>query len=267
MKVSAYIPCFNNAKTIKKAILSILEQSFPIDDFFVIDDGSTDKSVNIIKKLNVPVYVNPKNNGRGYIRNKSTVFAKNELILCLDASKRLDKDFVHNAIHHFKNDNIAAIIGKIGHRNTNNFLDRWRNIHLFKSEHQYTKPTSCGLITYGTLIRKQAILEAGNYDEKLTQLEDTDLGNKLHALNWKIFLDPNLYVDSLTSDSYWMLLERYWRWYASQQNEISIQSYIQNFKYSLFYMAKKDIKDRDFKRLLLSLICPHYQFFKSIKYI
>tara|TARA_B100001093_G_C26854879_1_gene1026908 strand:+ start:1598 stop:2419 length:822 start_codon:yes stop_codon:yes gene_type:complete len=264
IRISAYIPCYNNEKTIESAISSIIGQAYPIDDFFIIDDGSTDDTLRIVQQFKLQTHKNADNKGRGFVRNLSTTLAKNQFILCLDASKSLEPNFVKNGIQHFQDPTISAVIGRIGQDTTHNYLDRWRKIHLFKTEQVYSTPIECGLITYGALMRKNAILDAGNYNPSLIHSEDADLGKRLIQNGWKVILDPNLSVNSLTSDSFWKLLERYWRWYAGQNNDVSLQSYFQNLRYSLSYMVKKDIQDRDFHRLKLSLICPHYQFIKSI---
>ena len=57
MEISAYIPCFNNSKTILEASLSIMNQSYPVSEFFVIDDGSTDNSVRILQEKLELLYI------------------------------------------------------------------------------------------------------------------------------------------------------------------------------------------------------------------
>ena len=42
MLVSAYVPCYNSQATIREAVKSVLEQDCPLQEFFVIDDGSTE---------------------------------------------------------------------------------------------------------------------------------------------------------------------------------------------------------------------------------
>ena len=90
MEISVYIPCFNNSKTILEASLSIIDQSYPVSEFFVIDDGSTDNSVRILQEAGITVYKNYTNMGRGYTRNLAVKMAKYPMLLCCDATNGLD---------------------------------------------------------------------------------------------------------------------------------------------------------------------------------
>ena len=82
MKISAYIPCFNNEKTLKACIESIKNQTLPVDELFVVDDGSSDASLKIIKSKNIRVVKMKLNQGRGAVRNKAMKLARNEWVLC-----------------------------------------------------------------------------------------------------------------------------------------------------------------------------------------
>ena len=48
--VSVLMSCFNGSRWIDKAISSVLDQSFSINEFVIVDDGSTDDSLEVILK-------------------------------------------------------------------------------------------------------------------------------------------------------------------------------------------------------------------------
>src|SRR5215475_6191754 len=54
MKVAAVIPTRNRAATIGKAIKSAIDQTYPLSEIIVVDDGSTDSTLNIVKSFNDP---------------------------------------------------------------------------------------------------------------------------------------------------------------------------------------------------------------------
>ena len=138
MKVSAYVPCFNNCTTILEAVRSIKEQTYPVSELFVVDDGSTDKSVQILKDEGIKVIANSENMGRGYTRKTALEFAKYPIVVCCDATNGLEKDFIEKSIVFFKDKNIASISGRLVNGNSNNSKDRWRARHLFHEEVNYS---------------------------------------------------------------------------------------------------------------------------------
>ena len=118
--VSAYIPSYNNENTISEAINSLKKQTYPLDEIFVIDDGSVDKTVEIAEMCGVRIYKNKKNKGRGFTRAKAMEIAKNDIVLCCDATNELDSKFVSEGIKAFSFDNVASVFGKISSKKTQN---------------------------------------------------------------------------------------------------------------------------------------------------
>ena len=87
-KVLILMPVYNAAKYLKEAIESILNQTFEDFEFLIIDDGSTDKSAEIIKTYNDPRIKFMKNKHNvGLIRtlNKGLKLAESEYIARMDA--------------------------------------------------------------------------------------------------------------------------------------------------------------------------------------
>lgn len=51
ISISVVIPCFNSSTTIAECILSVINQTHPVNEIIAIDDGSTDKTVEILEAL------------------------------------------------------------------------------------------------------------------------------------------------------------------------------------------------------------------------
>ena len=86
-KISVIIPIFNKEKYIKKSLESVINQSFKDFEIIIIDDGSTDKSAEIIgnfkdKRIH---FFQQENKGVSYTRNRGVSLAKSDLIAFLDA--------------------------------------------------------------------------------------------------------------------------------------------------------------------------------------
>jgi len=84
---SVVIPLYNKEKYILRAVESVLKQDFKDFELIIVDDGSTDESLGIIKKINDSrLYViQQENKGEGPARNTGMCAAKNEWTAFLDA--------------------------------------------------------------------------------------------------------------------------------------------------------------------------------------
>ena len=89
--VSIIIPCFNGDTFVSVAIRSALEQTYRYKEVIVIDDGSTDRSLEIIRSFGAAIrWDTGPNRGGGAARNRGLELASGELIQFLDADDALD---------------------------------------------------------------------------------------------------------------------------------------------------------------------------------
>jgi glycosyltransferase involved in cell wall biosynthesis len=91
-KLSIIIPCYNCEKTLEEAVYSCFTQGFSEREFEIImvDDGSTDSTRNLIKKIsfkytNVQYIFSDINRGGGNTRNTAISNSNCEIIFCLDS--------------------------------------------------------------------------------------------------------------------------------------------------------------------------------------
>ena len=95
--LSVIIPNYNNELTIKNTIDSILNSTYKDIEIIIIDDCSTDKSVEIIKNLYennpfVKLYINDKNEGTFYGRNKGILLSNGYYIANVDGDDMIHPD-------------------------------------------------------------------------------------------------------------------------------------------------------------------------------
>ena len=92
-KFSIIIPVYNVEKYIKKCLDSIFEQSFKDFEVIVVNDGTKDNSMDIVKNYDVQV-INQKNMGLSEARNNGVKSAKGEYILFIDSDDYIEKDLL-----------------------------------------------------------------------------------------------------------------------------------------------------------------------------
>jgi glycosyltransferase involved in cell wall biosynthesis len=86
MLVSVIIPTYNRAKTIERAVNSVLAQTWKKTEVIVVDDGSTDQTDEILKAFGDKIHVIcQQNRGPGAARNAGIQEAKGEIISFLDS--------------------------------------------------------------------------------------------------------------------------------------------------------------------------------------
>lgn len=84
MKISAIVPAFNEEKRISP-VLKTLEKTPLIKEIIVVDDGSTDRTVEVAKQHAVKIIQQPKNLGKGQAMEVGVNAAKHEIIFFCDA--------------------------------------------------------------------------------------------------------------------------------------------------------------------------------------
>jgi len=88
--VAAVIPTFNSEKVVVRALDSVVNQSVRPREIIVVDDASTDGTVEVVRKFaeqhtEVELIVNERNLGPGPTRNKGWSLAKSDFVAFLDA--------------------------------------------------------------------------------------------------------------------------------------------------------------------------------------
>jgi glycosyltransferase involved in cell wall biosynthesis len=87
-KVSVIMPAYNGEKYIAASMRCVLEQTHTNVELIVIDDGSTDRTAEIVKEFQASdervIYVFQQNGGQGQARNKGIRLSCGEVIAFLD---------------------------------------------------------------------------------------------------------------------------------------------------------------------------------------
>lgn len=107
MMISIIIPLYNKEAIVERSLVSVLSQNYDDYEIVVVDDGSTDNSLGIVKKIkdsnedkgNKINIVIQENGGPSKARNTGVKHAKGDWIVFLDA----DDELLPGALKHFMN--------------------------------------------------------------------------------------------------------------------------------------------------------------------
>ena len=100
---SIIIPCYNGEEYVGEAIESALSQTYPRTEVIVIDDGSTDGSLDVIRSFGDRIrWETGPNRGGSAARNRGLKLAEGELVQFLDADDILSPDKLHMQVAEYE---------------------------------------------------------------------------------------------------------------------------------------------------------------------
>lgn len=112
--ISIIVPVYNGESFIEKCITSLLEQSYKNIEIIVVDDGSSDNSVQIITKMmskNSEIkLLKQKNEGVSVARNNALNIASGEFVTFVDADDYVDRNHLKNMSVEFNDQTVDAVV-------------------------------------------------------------------------------------------------------------------------------------------------------------
>ena len=194
-KISIITPSFNQGKYIEETIRSVLLQGYPNLEYIIIDGGSTDNSVEIIRKYQkwIKYWVSEKDEGQSHAINKGAKCATGELMGWLNS----DDILLPNCLY-----NVATAYGCEPHSLA--FAGICQKYYLETGALQDAIPrklTSREIANWGTdgflyqpacFFKRSTFNEIGGLDNKLNYTMDVDLWlrisklGKFHIINERI---------------------------------------------------------------------------------
>lgn len=124
--VSVIVPVYNTEKYVKKCILSILNQTYKNIELIVVNDGSTDKSIevadNLLRNNLNSIIINQKNKGLSEARNEGIKVATGKYIFLLDSDDYIDSNVITTMVKKSEKEDLDVVIGKYNVVYKNNII-------------------------------------------------------------------------------------------------------------------------------------------------
>lgn len=177
--ISAIIPVFNRERYIGDAIDSVLRQTYPALEIIVVDDGSTDRTAEIVKSYGNRVrYVHRPNGGPAAARNQGLALARGEWIAFLDSDDLWTENKLETQVSYMQaHPALQYTVGKIVY-----FLEPGSLAPPgFRME--LLEGPRAGCLLQAMVARKEVFDIVGLFDPRLQPSEDVDWFSRANDLN------------------------------------------------------------------------------------
>ena len=205
MNVSAVIPTFNRGHCLLRAINSVLAQTTPVDEIIVVDDGSDDKTYDLLVKSELLDmrgqlpnirYLYQENKGVSAARNLGIKEAENEYIALLDSDDAWAKTKIERQALKLEKKNFSCRIThteeiwlKDGQRINPKKKHKKSGGFIFEK----CLPLCC-ISPSSVLLHRTLFNDYGFFDEKLPACEDYDMWLRLCAFEEVLFVEEALTI-------------------------------------------------------------------------
>jgi peptidoglycan-N-acetylglucosamine deacetylase len=189
--VSVIVPAYNERECIANTVLSLALSEHPLE-IIVVDDGSTDRTGDIVEALGLPsvTVVRQENAGKAAALNTGISWASHQIIVMMDGDTVFEPTTVGELIKPFADARIGAVAGnaKVGNRDT--MIGRWQHIeyvmgfNLDRRMYDLLRIMPCIPGAVGAF-RRSALRDAGLMSDD-TLAEDTDITMALHGAGWEV---------------------------------------------------------------------------------
>ena len=188
--VSILIPCYNAERWIGQCIQSALDQTYPRKEVIVIDDGSTDSSVEVIRKFGDRIHFQQSaHRGGNAIRNQLTQTARGDWLQYLDSDDYLLPDKIASEVACIDSagSNIDVIYSPVViHTTFNPDADYTLEIHDASETVTYIRWGH--LNTGGLLMKRDVVLQVGGWKEDQPCCQEHELLLRLMVAGHRFLL-------------------------------------------------------------------------------
>ena len=188
--LTVIIPAHNEQEFVADSIESVINADYDgTKQIIVVDDGSKDKTYEIVSKFKGVRVIRTKHNGKSASINKALSLAKTDLIAIVDGDSVIKKDALQIMSDELEGKNVVAVTGIVKVKNRNRFIGMWTHIEqLYNSLMRLLfSKIHANIVTPGPLsmYRRKEVMEVGGFSTK-GYSEDIDITIRLIRKGYKI---------------------------------------------------------------------------------
>ncbi|MGQ0829477.1 MAG: glycosyltransferase family 2 protein [Bacteroidota bacterium] len=186
-KISIITPSYNQADFIEKTILSVLDQDYPNVEYIIIDGGSTDGTIDIIKKYEPRIHFweSKKDEGQSHAINKGLSMATGEIATWLNSDDYFLPDTLKRVSQIWQQKQFNYLVGNCYFVDENgNQLNIQVKSKLIENHYFLPCSNDCIINQPASFFRLKLFKELGPLDQTLHYAMDVDFWLKIAAHNY-----------------------------------------------------------------------------------
>ncbi|MFC1734803.1 glycosyltransferase [Candidatus Hydrogenedentota bacterium] len=274
-RVSVYIPAYNVEQYLEPCVKAIRRQDYPVEEIIVVDDGSSDGTLALAKKLGVHVVKHLQNSGLACVRNTAVKTAKTEFVASLDADCVPIRSWLRLLMEEItRSPSIAGAAGPLLEHNQTKYPDLWRVTHMLQSWGDAPIINPGHLCGNNNVFRRSVLEEVGFYNEGpqyRTNNEDYYITRQMTGRGYTLIYNSDAVVWHLRKDTCHSIFRTYWRWfYLHRPRPDSIGGFIRKTRKNMELMQGfviDDIMDGKIRLIPMELLFVLYQARFDLRYL
>jgi cellulose synthase/poly-beta-1,6-N-acetylglucosamine synthase-like glycosyltransferase/peptidoglycan/xylan/chitin deacetylase (PgdA/CDA1 family)/spore germination protein YaaH len=219
-RVTVLIPAFNEERVIERAVRRVLESVDVNVDVIVIDDGSKDRTSEIVSKTfskDARVrLLTLENGGKARALNRALELVESEIVIALDADTQFEPATIARLSRWFVDPSLGAVAGNAKVGNRVNLITCWQALEYITA--QNLERRAWGILNAITVVpgavgawRTETLRTVGGYPAD-TLAEDQDLTIAIQRAGWKIHYDQFAVAWTEAPESFHALAKQRFRW-------------------------------------------------------
>jgi glycosyltransferase involved in cell wall biosynthesis len=192
IKVSIIIPTKNEEKRLKFCLDALRKLDFDQKsiEIIIIDNGSTDLTINIAKNYNCRVFIEPSKTVGG-LRNHGVKFASGLFFCFIDADILVSSGWLKSALCHFQNSGIGCVTGLINIPSNATWVEKTWFLNRKTEQNIYYIDWASSM---NMIIPKEKYFKLKGFSESLVTGEDVEFCSRIKKAGYDIVFDKKVSV-------------------------------------------------------------------------